>query len=665
MGVRTMLMHNQNEILSRDNAGHPEGSRENLARPPAGDFDRVLRQAISAARDGLLSLQHPDGYWCFELEADCTIPAEYILMMHFMDEIDDELQTKIAVYLRAHQEPHDGWALYPGGDFDLCCSVKAYYALKLAGDSPSAPHMSRARAAILAHGGAARSNVFTRITLALFEQIPWRGVPLVPAEIMLLPRWAPFHLSKVSYWSRTVLVPLSILCSLKARAKNPKRADIRELFTVPPEREKNYFPVRSRLNRLMLWLERLAKLLEPAIPDRIRHHAIRKAEQWIIERLNGTNGLGAIFPAMVNAHEALALLGYPPDHPYRVTTREALRKLLVIRADSAYCQPCVSPVWDTALASLALHESTGRTATPEILRALDWLKRLQLLDGPGDWREYRPQLRGGGWPFQFGNDHYPDVDDTAAVGWAMRQVDEQRYRESIERAAEWICGMQSKNGGFASFDADNTYDYLNEIPFADHGALLDPPTSDVSARCVTLLAPLARPECKPVLDRCIGFLREEQESDGSWFGRWGTNYIYGTWSVLVALEAAGAPPEQSSVKQSIAWLKRTQRPDGGWGEGNDTYFQPKKAGQSDTSSAFQTAWAMLGLMAAGEIHSQEMRRGAEYLLRTQQPNGFWRDPGFTAPGFPRVFYLKYHGYDDYFPLWALARYYNLRNRTCL
>ena len=626
---------------------------------PGGPSEEVLGTAVAMARNALLSLQHPDAYWAFELEADCTIPAEYVLMMHFMDEIDEALQAKIAVFLRSHQAVHGGWSLYPGGDIDISCSVKAYYALKLAGDLPGAPHMARARAAILALGGAARSNAFTRLTLAMFAQVPWRDVPMVPVEIMLLPRWFPFHLSKVSYWSRTVMVPLSILYSLRARAKNPRGLGIAELFTTPPQQETNYFPARSRLNRMLLRLEHLGKWIEPAIPAWIRRRALKRASAWFIERLNGADGLGAIFPAMVNAHESLALLAYASDHPYRVLTKAALQGLLVIREHSAYCQPCVSVVWDTGLACHALYEAEGRRATPEIVRALDWLARRQMLDAPGDWREYRPHLRGGGWPFQFGNSHYPDIDDTAMVASAMRVIDAARYSNNVERAAEWVAGMQSKNGGFGAFDADNTHFHLNQIPFADHGAMLDPPTSDVTGRCIALLGPLAS-AYQYAVARSLAFLQAEQESDGSWFGRWGTNYIYGTWSVLSGLELAGVSPDQPWVKRALAWLKRMQRPDGGWGETNDTYLRPERAGQHDRSTAFHTAWAMLGLMAAGEVDSPEVARGAECLLRTQQPDGLWSDTDFTAPGFPRVFYLKYHGYDKYFPLWALARYRNTR-----
>ncbi len=636
---------------------------ERRTRPrvrPSAHFDRTVKDSIDAARHTLLALQHPAGYWCFELEADCTIPAEYILMMHFMDDIDDALQANLAVYLREHQNPDGGWPLYLGGDFDLSGSVKAYYALKLAGDKPDAPHMRRARDLILAHGGAARCNVFTRITLAQFEQIPWRGVPFVPVEIMLLPRWFPFHINKVSYWSRTVMVPLSVLCSLKAKARNANLVNILELFTTPPDKERNYFSVRSPLNRALLWIEKIAKRLEPLIPRRMRHHAIGLAEKWVVERLNGVNGLGAIFPAMVNAHEMFAQLGYPADHPFRIATKTALEKLLVVRTDSAYCQPCVSPIWDTALAVLALQESGTRETVPAVARAVEWLEEQQLLDAPGDWREDRPHLRGGGWPFQFGNGHYPDLDDTAAVGWALRHARNDDNSIAIERAAEWLVGMQSRGGGFAAFDVDNTHYYLNEIPFADHGALLDPPTSDVTARCATFLALLDPERYRSAIDRCLRFLRLEQEDTGAWFGRWGTNYIYGTWSVLTALEAAGEAPDQPYVRRAVEWLKQVQRSDGGWGESNDSYGDKSRAGRAEHSTSFQTAWALLGLMAAGEADSPAVQRGVEFLLRTQRPDGLWHDPGFTAPGFPRVFYLKYHGYDKYFPLWALARYYKGR-----
>lgn len=624
--------------------------------------DDGLADSVSRAVDALRSEQAAEGYWSYEFEADCTIPAEYIMMMHFMDEVDEALEGKIAVYIRSKQDQHDGWPLYPGGGLDLSCTIKAYFALKLAGDPPDAPHMARARAAILARGGAVNANVFTKIALALFGQVPWRGVPFIPVEIMLLPGWFPFHISKVSYWSRTVMVPLFVLCTLKPSAANPRQVDVRELFTTPPEEETNYFPVRSVLNRIFLILDRMGRGLHRLVPGFIRNRAINKAENWIIDRLNGTDGLGAIFPAMVNAHEVLATLGYDRDHPYRVLTREALRRLVVERAESAYCQPCVSPVWDTGLACLALQEADASDHA-SVLRGLDWLRPRQLLDEEGDWADQRPHVRGGGWPFQFGNDHYPDIDDTPVVAWSMLESGQERFQQSIERAAEWICGMQSRNGGYGSFDADNTHYYLNEIPFADHGALLDPPTSDVTARCVTFLSQLDRERFRGPIDRAVSFLYREQEANGSWFGRWGTNYLYGTWSVLVALQAAGENARAPSIRRAVAWLESVQRADGGWGEDNHSYFDAAEAGQADYSTAYQTAWALLGLMAAGEVRSAAVARGVAYLQCTQTAKGLWQDASFTCPGFPRVFYLKYHGYSRYFPLWALARYQRLLKQT--
>jgi squalene-hopene/tetraprenyl-beta-curcumene cyclase len=622
----------------------------------------ALDASIARAARAIVAAQHAEGYWCYELEADCTIPAEYVLMMHFLGDVDTALQARIAAYLRARRAAGEGWPLYAGGDFDLSCTVKAYYALKLAGDDVNAPHMKAARAAILEHGGAARANVFTRITLALFGQVPWRAVPVMPVEVVLLPKWFPFNIYKVSYWSRTVMVPLLILCSLKARARNPLGVAVRELFTTPPEEEKRYFPKRSALNSALVALNHLGRVLEPLVPKFIRRRAMKAAEGWVLERLNGTGGLGAIFPAMVNAYEVLDVLGYSRNDERFVTAREALDRLLIVEGDSAYCQPCVSPVWDTALACLALQESGGDDAAVD--RAHDWLASCQLLDQPGDWRLMRPQLAGGGWAFQFDNDHYPDLDDTGAVVWTLEQRADKRHVFAVRRAAQWICGMQSSGGGFAAFDADNTHYYLNEIPFADHGALLDPPSADVSARCVLTLARLARDDAKyrRAIDDCIAWLRAEQEPCGAWFGRWGTNYIYGTWSVLAGLREAGVAADDPAVQRAAAWLKCVQRPDGGWGEDNYSYYDPATAGQASSSTAFQTAWAMLALIDAGEAESAEVERGAQYLSRSQQPDGLWRDDAYTAPGFPRVFFLKYHGYSKYFPLWALARYRNAARR---
>ena len=620
-----------------------------------------LDRAIAVASDALIAQQHAKGYWLYELEADCTIPAEYIMMMHFLDEIDSSLEAKIANHLRARQADHGGWPLYHNGGFDMSCTVKAYFALKLAGDKPDAPHMQRARSAILERGGAATANVFTRIALALFGQLPWRGVPYIPVEIMLLPRWFPFHLDKVSYWSRTVMVPLFILCTRRPKAKNPRNVGIGELFTTPPDEERHYFRRSGVLAKAFLLFDHVGRMLDPLIPARVRERATRRAEAWMLERLNGEDGLGAIFPAMVNALEAMVILGYPEDDPRRVTAKRALKKLLVVGPSSAYCQPCVSPIWDSALACLAMQEAGDEASRMACTRALDWLGTKQLLDEPGDWQVNRPGLAGGGWAFQFANGHYPDLDDTAVVAWAMHQADHsERYAESVRRALDWLVGMQSRNGGFAAFDADNTCYYLNKIPFADHGALLDPPTSDVTARVVTVLARIGRPQDKRALDRAIAYLRKQQEDDGSWFGRWGTNYVYGTWSVLTALAQAHIGPGDPAVRRAAAWLKQRQNADGGWGESNDSYANPAQT--RFASTAYQTAWAILGLLSAGEAASEAVRNGAEFLIRSRRPDGLWSDLTYTAPGFPRVFYLRYHGYSAYFPLWALAAYRTLTRR---
>jgi squalene-hopene/tetraprenyl-beta-curcumene cyclase len=623
-----------------------------------------LNKAISKAQEKLLSLQNEAGYWVFELEADCTIPSEYIMLMHYLGEIDETLQAKIAVYLRSRQSEDGSYPLFTGGAADLSCSVKVYYALKMAGDSQDAPHMVRLRNYILSQGGAAKANVFTRIALAIFEQLPWRGVPYIPVEIMLFPSWFPFHLDKVSYWSRTVMVPLFILCTLKATAVNPNKVSILELFVTHPDEEKHYFPERTLLNKIFLGLDKLGHVTRPLIPKKMHDLAMQRAKDWIIERLNGEDGLGGIYPAMAAAYQALLLLGMPKDDPLLITAKKAIDKLLVVNEHDAYCQPCLSPVWDTGLAALALQESDKIGNNASLTRAYDWLKSVQLSDEPGDWRISKPDLAGGGWAFQFANPHYPDVDDTAVVAFAMAESNLPELDESIHRATRWIVGMQSKNGGYGAFDVDNTYYYLNEIPFADHGALLDPPTSDVSARCAMLMARVAQDhdEYLPALERTIEYIRNEQEADGSWFGRWGTNYIYGTWSSLLGLEQTSLPKTDPMYTKAAAWLKSVQRADGGWGEDNYSYHDTDYSGKYKFSTAFQTAWAVLGLMAAGEARSPEVKAGIDFILRTQQADGVWNDKCFTAPGFPKVFYLKYHGYDKFFPLWALARYRNELNK---
>ncbi len=622
---------------------------------------RALDEAITHAAEALLALQHADGHWLFELEADATIPSDYILLQHYLDRIEPEPQERIAEFLRAGQGEDGGWPLFHGGPLNVSCSVKAYFALKAAGDPIDAPHMARARAAILAHGGARRCNVFTRIMLALFGEVPWRAVPVMPIEIMLLPNWSPFHIGKVSYWSRTVLVPLLVLMALRPRARNPHRITVRELFVEPPESVRNWVtgPTSSPLAVGFGLLDRVLRAAEPFFPAAPRQRAIEKAVAFVTERLNGEDGLGGIYPAIANSLMMFDCLGFAADHPNSAAAASAIDKLLVRSAERSYCQPCLSPVWDTALACHALIEADGEGFASTIRRALDWLEQKQVLEVAGDWAMTRPGLRPGGWAFQFENPYYPDVDDTAVVALALDRFDRARYSRACGRAAEWVVGMQSRNGGWGAFDADNTYYYLNHIPFADHGALLDPPTADVSARCLGLLAQLGYDANHPAVAAAIAYLRREQEPDGSWFGRWGTNFIYGTWSVLASFNAAGIDPGSPAVRRAVAWLLARQRSDGGWGEAAGSYWPGMAHGEAPYSTPSQTAWALLGVMAAGEVDNPAVARGVAFLIDTQDPNGNWTEPWYTAVGFPRVFFLRYHGYASYFPLWALARYRRL------
>jgi len=631
------------------------------ARAEQVEIDASLDALIDESRSDCFRQQADDGHWVFELEADTTIPSEYILFEHFFDEINDTLEKKIAVYLRRRQSrQHGGWPLFYGGDFDMSASVKAYFALKIVGDDVNEPHMKRAREAILSRGGAAKSNVFTRIALAIFEQVPWRAVPVMPVEISLLPKWFPFHLDKVSYWSRAVIVPLLIVMAGRPKAKNPRRVNICELFVTSPKDEKNYHvnPMGSLLGSILLRVDGLLRILEPYFPKGIRKRATERALAFTQERLNGEEGIGGIFPAIVNSVMALDCLGYPRDHPDVVVAKKAIRRLLVIKEGEAYCQPCFSPVWDTGLMSLALQEEPKNAERDAHQKALDWLVNRQILDVAGDWAAQRPKLRPGGWAFQYWNDYYPDVDDTAVVAMALHRFDKERYCEAIDRAAEWIVGMQSMNGGWGAFDAENAHYGLNHIPFADHGALLDPPTVDVSARCLGFLAQIGYPKDHPVIARCLTFLKRGQEENGSWFGRWGTNYIYGTWSVLCALQALGEDPAAPYVRRAVEWLKAHQREDGGWGEDGATYWKGHRS-KVEASTASQTAWAVLGLLAAGEVKSDEVKRGVAYLLNAPRNGAKWQEEWYTAVGFPRVFYLRYHGYSTYFPVWALTRYRNL------
>ena len=640
-----------------------------MATLSAGTVPAGVDAAVARATDALLAAQNADGHWVYELEADSTIPAEYVLLVHYLGETPNvELEQKIGKYLRRIQQADGGWPLFTDGAPNISASVKAYFALKVIGDDENAEHMQRARRAIHAMGGAEMSNVFTRIQLALYGAIPWRAVPMMPVEIMLLPQWFPFHLSKVSYWARTVIVPLLVLNAKRPLAKNPRGVRIDELFIDPPvnagllPRQGHQSPGWFAFFRVV---DHALRAADGLFPNYTRERAIRQAVSFVDERLNGEDGLGAIYPAMANAVMMYDVLGYAEDHPNRAIARKSIEKLLVVHDDEAYCQPCLSPVWDTSLAAHALLETGDARAEEAVLRGLEWLRPLQILDVRGDWISRRPHVRPGGWAFQYANAHYPDVDDTAVVAVAMDRAQKLRqndaYRDSIARAREWVVGMQSSDGGWGAFEPENTQYYLNNIPFSDHGALLDPPTADVSGRCLSMLAQLGEtPLNSEPARRALDYMLKEQEPDGSWYGRWGMNYVYGTWTALCSLNAAGLTPDDPRMKRGAQWLLSIQNKDGGWGEDGDSYKLNYRGYEQAPSTASQTAWALLGLMAAGEVNNPAVARGVDYLIANQNEEGLWDEARFTATGFPRVFYLRYHGYRKFFPLWALARYRNLK-----
>jgi squalene-hopene/tetraprenyl-beta-curcumene cyclase len=644
----------------------------------------ALSVAVGRAAAHLLDHQRPDGHWVFELEADATIPAEFVLLKRFFGRQDPAIEAGIARYLRRIQADEaanagGGWPLFHGGPVDVSCSVKAYFALKAIGEDPAAPHMATARAAILAAGGAERSNVFTRALLALFGEVPWRAVPVMPPELILLPRWFPFHLSKISYWARTVLAPLTVVMARRPQPVAPIGVTLAELFLTPPDQVRDWpggaharQPWRSLFGALDWGLQRMR------FPARTRARAEAGIEAFVTERLNGEDGLGAIYPAMANTVWMYHCLGVAEDDPRLVTAWDAIDKLVMVRPSplgdgetETYVQPCLSPVWDTALACYAMLEAGGAQAESAVRLALDWLLERQVNDVAGDWADARPGVAPGGWAFQYNNAHYPDVDDTAVVVLALDRarreqgIEDPAVDAAITRATDWVVGMQSKGGGWGAFDADNTHDHLNSIPFADHGALLDPPTADVSGRCLAMLAQLGRGMADPVVAEAVQYLLAEQEPDGAWYGRWGVNYVYGTWSALTALNAAGLAPDHPAMQRAAEWLRAMQNPDGGWGEDGSTY--PRRGGthadadmRMAASSASQTAWAMLGLMAAGVVDDPALERGARWLMRHQGADGGWPEADYTGTGFPRVFYLRYHGYARIFPLWALARLRNLK-----
>ncbi len=616
--------------------------------------------AVAACRDYLFSKQHPEGYWCGELEADTTLESDYILLHTLLGTGNQGRFDKAARYILQHQNEDGGWNIYAGGPSQISASVKAYFGLKLAGYKTDDPALVRARKKILDLGGVTEVNTFTKIYLCFFGQYDYDAVPAIPPEIVLFPNWFWFNIYEISSWSRGILVPLSIAYAKKPFKKILEEMGVEELFVGGRDKSRMHLHWDKKWvswRNFFLVLDRLTHWFELVHIRPLRTIALRKAEKWMLERFEMSDGLAAIYPAIMNSIIALRCLGYSTDDPQFIRAMDEFEKLGIEEGDTFRMQPTVSPVWDTAYALFALGEAGVSRTDPRLVKCADWILQKQVRKA-GDWKVKNPQGQPGGWYFEFNNEFYPDVDDSGMVCLALSRVEHPngRYlRESIQRALDWILSMQCKNGGWASFDKDNDRMVFQYVPFADHNAMLDPPTVDITGRLLEMLATYGYDQSHPAVKRALVFVRKEQERDGSWFGRWGVNYIYGTALVLRGLAAIGVDDHEPMVQQAAEWLRMMQNFDGGWGESIHSYDDPNTRGVGPSTPS-QTAWAVLGLLAANDMRSDSVTRGIAYLLQTQKPDGSWTDQFCTGTGFPKVFYLKYHMYAEYFPLMALTAY---------
>lgn len=641
------------------NAPAPFTSRRTRSRAPARTFVEKVTQARDQAVAAVLSLQNPEGYWWAELESNVTITAEYLMMHRFLGLPEDKFPGLVREIL-SQQLDNGGWSLWRGDGANLSTSVEAYQALKMAGLPADDPRLRNARRFILERGGALASRVFTRINLALFGQVSWEGIPLLPVEFMLLPPWSGFSVYEFSSWSRATMIPLSIIMFHRPVCPLPPSLGVAELFVHPDEpflcHRVAWKKGGSALRNFFVLVDRLLKLYARLNWPLVRRLALHKAEQWILCHQEETGDWGGIQPAMVNSLLALACQGYSTNHPIIQRGLAALEGFTLNFGDRLRLQSCISPVWDTGLAVRALAAAGISPEHPAMAKATDWLLANQIFK-PGDWCIKRPHLAPGGWAFEFVNNWYPDIDDSAVVLMALKEAlaDPADHETALATGINWCLGMQSKNGGFAAFDVNNTKEWLNAIPFSDLKALIDPPTEDVTGRVLEMMGIFGNSARHPAADRALAFLEETQQPDGSWWGRWGVNYIYGTWSVLMGLAAIGISEQSPVVRRAVRWLKSYQNPDGGWGEGCESYRDPMLRGQGP-STASQTAWALMGLMVAGETASPAVTAGIEYLLKTQKKDGRWDEEYFTGTGFPAHFMIRYHLYRDVFPLMALGMY---------
>ena len=641
--------------------------REAPPRPRPEPLVSPVDAAIAAAQRHLLSLQAKDGHWCGELEGDTILESEYVLLMHAIGRAHGPRVAKAIEYIRRKQLPDGGWTHYHGGPIEVGGSVKAYFALKLAGDDPASEPMARARRAILEHGGVEACNSFTKILLAMFGQFPWSECPAVVPEMVLLPRWFPFNIGDMSAWSRTIVIPLSIVWASKPSVAVPEGRGLSELHTRGVSSRWSLEAVNPKAKTLKAWLWALLftvvsgffNVVEKIGIHPLRRRALAKAEAWVLERLVDSDGLGAIFPPIVNTILALRCLGYADDDPAVRAQVDELERLVIEEDETVRLQPCLSPVWDTAIALHCLVASGVDRGDERVLAAARWLMERECRT-VGDWAA-KARVNPGGWSFEYRNAFYPDTDDTAQVVTALSAVrfpdpeEDRRRHEAVRRGLDWLLAMQNKDGGFGAFDKGCVKEFLTYVPFADHNAMIDPSCEDITGRALETFAVTGLPASHPAVRSAAQFLGRKRGADGSWYGRWGTNYLYGTWLAVWGLTRSKLGIGDPSIERSAAWVRSVQNTDGGWGESQRSYDEPWTKGQGP-STASQTAWALMTLFGSGDFDSASVRRGLERLLQTQRADGSWYDEAWTGTGFPRVFYLRYHLYATYFPLLALGTF---------
>jgi squalene-hopene/tetraprenyl-beta-curcumene cyclase len=642
------------------------GTRIGLDTTPAPavwrerDWAARLERVIERGAEHLLSLQIDGSYWLGELEADSTLESDYIYYLHVLGKADPQRIAKLANYVRQRQLADGGWSIYPGGPSELNATCKAYFALKLAGDLLDASYMAKARETVHRLGGLERSNSYVRFYLAVAGAVGWELVPAILPEMMLLPNWFYLNIYEMSSWTRGIVIPMAILSALRPDWRLPERARVDELFC-DPSRKTAAFDWSDQLlswRNFFLALDRTLKLYEKLPWKPMRQRALREAKSWLLDHIERTEGLAAIYPAMMNSIFALMALGHGPDDPLTAREIREFSRFEIEERDTIRLQPCVSPVWDTCIAMVALEEAGVPADHPALVKAADWILSKQVL-GPGDWQVKNKDAKPGGWVFEFRNDFYPDVDDTAFVLMALQRVrypDPVRMEAAVRRGIQWLLSMQNRDGGWAAFDRDNNKDFLCNIPFADHNAMIDPSTADVTARVVECLGRYGWPAEHPAIQRALRFLLKDQCEDGSWFGRWGVNYVYGTSGVLRSLETVSLSAKEY-CQRAVNWLRSVQKPDGSFGESLRSYNDPATKGQGATTAS-QTAWGLIGLLAGAEAGDPAIHKGVSYLVDAQNPDGSWSEHEFTGTGFPCVFYLKYHLYRNSFPLYALARFRN-------